>query len=215
MLARLAGRYGLVAVVTGRTAAEARRILGPELAAVRVFGLYGLEGAEMAENAERAEGPASPVAWIREQVGAISAQVPGSRVEDKGASLAVHYREAAAPEAAARALAEALEPLALANGLRLLPGKMVLELAPAAMPGKGRVVAQACRAHGLRGCLYAGDDVADLDAFRQLCELRGEGLIVVLVAVVSEETPAGLREAADVVVDRPAGLVAFLSATLL
>ena len=49
---------------------------------------------------------------------------------------------------------------------------------------------------GLRRGLYAGDDATDLDEFRGL-----DGLdLAVRVAVVSDESPEALREAADVVV---------------
>jgi hypothetical protein len=54
--------------------------------------------------------------------------------------------------------------------------------------------------------LYAGDDTTDLDGFRGLdgCE------VAVRVAVASAEAPAGLAEAADVVVGSPAELLDLL-----
>lgn len=58
----------------------------------------------------------------------------------------------------------------------------------------------------LRRALYAGDDATDLDAFRGL-----DGLdLVVRVAVVSDEGPTDLGEAADIVVGDPHALVELL-----
>jgi trehalose 6-phosphate phosphatase len=151
---------------------------------------------------------------VRDRVRSIVAAVPGSRLEDKGLSLAVHYRGAPRPDVAAIELANALVPLAERNRLALLPGKMVMELTPAGTPGKGWVVASACRDRHLRGCLYAGDDLADLDAFAALDALRADGMVTVKVAVASDETPSALTDVADLVVDRPAGLVAFLRGAL-
>jgi trehalose 6-phosphate phosphatase len=64
--------------------------------------------------------------------------------------------------------------------------------------------------HALAGCLYAGDDLPDLDAFAALDRMAGER-VTVKVAVRTEETPGELIAAADVVVDRPAGLLRLLS----
>lgn len=201
LLADLSSRFGLVAVVTGRPTAEARSLLGAAGRRVDVFGLYGLEARDRS---------AGDLGDVREGVRSIVARVPGSRVEDKGLSLAVHYRGSPRPDVAAVELANALIPLAERSGLVVLPGKMVLELAPAGTPGKGWVVAHACKDRHLRGCLYAGDDLADLDAFIALDALRADGMVTVKVAVASDGTPPALTDDADVVVDRPAGLVSFL-----
>jgi trehalose 6-phosphate phosphatase len=96
--------------------------------------------------------------------------------------------------------------------LALLPGKMVLELAPQDTPGKGGVIVRECRSRRLGACLYAGDDRADQNAFAALERLRDEGLFTVKIAVRAGDTPKELIEAADLVVDRPAGLVRFLQA---
>jgi trehalose 6-phosphate phosphatase len=88
---------------------------------------------------------------------------------------------------------------------------MVLELAPAATPGKGAVILLEARARGLSGCFFAGDDRADLAAFTALDELRADGTVTVKVAVRSEETPHDLIDEADIVVERPSGLLDLLA----
>jgi hypothetical protein len=52
---------------------------------------------------------------------------------------------------------------------------------------------------------------ADLQAFAALDQLRAEGVRTVKVAVRSAETPEELVSNADIVVERPAGLVELLS----
>jgi trehalose 6-phosphate phosphatase len=93
----------------------------------------------------------------------------------------------------------------------VLQGKKVLELAPDSGPTKGHVVDRLARDHELRGVLYAGDDVADRDAFEALDRLRAAGVDGVKVAVRSDETPEDLVSAADIVVDGPAGLIELLT----
>jgi trehalose 6-phosphate phosphatase len=199
LLNRLASVYRLVAVITGRPGEDVRRLL--PVPAVEVFGLYGLESAPRMD---------AEVREAREEVESIAATVPGSWVEDKGRSLAVHYRGASDPARAEPALRRALRPVAQRRGLTILPGKRVLELAPKEVPGKGAVVRREARSRRLRACLYAGDDLADLQAFEALDELRGRGLHTVKVAVASAETPEAVTGAADVVVPGPAGLLALL-----
>lgn len=195
-LAGLVRRYRVVAIVTGRRAGE----LEPRLPVpgLRVLGVYGLEGGRVA----------LPLAEAR----AATRLVPEAWVEDKGATLAVHYRRAADPSRARASLLGALEPVARAAGLEVLEGKMVIELAPADRPRKGGAVLRLARELGLRGVLYGGDDVADREAFEVLGELEREGVLVVRVAVDGPETPAELLAAADVVVAGPAGLVELLRA---
>lgn len=203
LLEALAGRCALVAVVSGRPGDEVRRLLPAQ--GIEVFGLYGLEG-----RGGPVHGPG--VQAVREEVERIAALVPGVWVEDKGASLAVHYRQAESRDAAPGLLVAPLHELAAARGLAVLPGRMVLELAPLDVPGKGSVITGQVRARGLRAALHAGDDAADLEAFAALDRLREDGILAVKVAVSSNETPPELLAGADVVVDGPAGLLPLLRA---
>jgi trehalose 6-phosphate phosphatase len=113
--------------------------------------------------------------------------------------------------AARAALLVALQPIATDGGLRLIEGKMVLELVPPDRPLKGGAVERLAGEYALQAVLYAGDDHADLDAFAALDRLAREGVTTVKVAVRGPETPEALLDAADVAVDGPGGLVAFLS----
>jgi trehalose 6-phosphate phosphatase len=92
----------------------------------------------------------------------------------------------------------------------LVEGKMVLELVPTDRPMKGGAVERIAGEAALEAVLFAGDDVADLDAFAALDRLSARGLTAVKVAVRGPETPAPLLEAADLQVEGPEGLVALL-----
>lgn len=193
-LASLGERYRLVAIVTGRRAEEvAVRLGAPHLS---ILGLYG-----SGDEAPELIGAAFPSAVEAARV------VAEAWVEDKGASVAVHYRQALDPPAARAALLVALQPIATSSGLDIVEGKMVLELVPSGRPMKGAAVERLAREHELEAVLYAGDDHADLDAFAALDRLARDGIIVVRVAVHGDETPEALVEAADLVVQGPSGLV--------
>jgi trehalose 6-phosphate phosphatase len=199
VLSRLAQAYGVVALVSGRPADEVARLV--PVRGIEVFGTYGLSDAISSPRVRRATGEVEEAARA----------VRGAWVEDKGVSLAVHYRAAEDTGSAERVLHEALRTIAERHGLAVMPGKMVLELVPPDTPGKGSVIAREQQARGLTCVLYAGDDTADLDAFVALDRLRDEGLLTIKIAVRSEETPDELVSRADLVVGRPAGLVELLS----
>ena len=189
-LRRLAGRYGLVACVSGRTGADAYKLVGVD--GIAYVGVHGLELAPEAD------------AWRAPLHGFAEMEWPW--IEDKGLTVAFHWREAPDEEAARREL-EAIAERAGASGLEARWGRKVLELRPPVDADKGTAVRTLLEEHGLQRALYAGDDTTDLDAFRGLdgCE------VAVRVAVASAEAPAGLREAADVVVASPSELLTLLA----
>lgn len=200
VLSRLVERVQVVAVISGRPAAQVRDLV--PLAGLKIVGLYGL--------IEEKDGRAKVLA-ARGEVERAAGGVPGAWVEDKGASLTVHFRAAADPARAEEVLIPALHEVAGRHGMSLFVGKKVVEVAAGDVPGKGRVVTSLVRDGGLDGCMYAGDDWPDLEAFHALDALRDAGVATMKVAVRSEETPQELLSAADVVVERPAGLVRLLA----
>jgi trehalose 6-phosphate phosphatase len=189
-LRRLAGRYGLVACVSGRTGELAQEIVGvPELTYV---GEHGLElDPAAAEWSERIHAFGGHADWL---------------VEAKPFSIAFHYRTAPDREVAKRQL-EKIEAAAQAEGLRTRWGRLVLEVLPPIDASKRTAVAHLLAEHGLRRALYAGDDTTDLDAFAALDGLE----LGVRVAVASAEGPPALRERADIVVESPAELAELLA----
>jgi trehalose 6-phosphate phosphatase len=198
VLTALVRRYRVVAVVSGRRSEELAGLL--PVNGLSYFGFYGMEGAtpELA----------AAVAPLVERV---AAAVPGTRVEHKVSSLAVHYRQSPEPMLARAALLPALDDVASANGLEVLEGKMVLELVPAGRARKGGAVERILGEHALEAVLFAGDDVADVEAFDALDRAReARGVEVVKVGVQSVEAPVVLLERADLVVEGPAGLVELL-----
>ena len=196
-IAVLTQRYRTVAIVTGRRSEEVAALL--DVPHVMYVGLYGFE--EETPELLTAVVPLVETAAVR---------VPDAWIEDKGGSIAVHYRQASDTDAARAALMVALQPVATESGLEVIEGKMVIELVPCGRPMKGGALERIAGEHELQAVLYAGDDHADLDAFEALDRLAALGAQVVRVAVRGRETPRALVDAADVVVDGPAGLVELL-----
>jgi trehalose 6-phosphate phosphatase len=126
----------------------------------------------------------------------------GVHVEDKGATLSFHYRQAADPAAFASAASERIASIVSAHGLVLLPGKMVFEVRPPVDMDKGIAFGQLVREHKLDAALFLGDDISDLHALNTARQLRSEGVCDAWgIGVQSVDAPAGLAEAADFLAD--------------
>jgi len=179
-LERLAARYALVAIVSGRAGDDVQRRVGVD--GVVAVGSHGLELDPAAED------------W-REKIDAFAETVDWSDVERKALTVAFHFR-AAPDEDEARGVLADVARRARAEGLRASFGRKVLEVLPPLEANKGTAVRRLLADAGLRRALVAGDDTTDLDAFRAL-----DGLdLAVRVAVASDEGPPELRGAADIVV---------------
>jgi trehalose 6-phosphate phosphatase len=191
---RLAGRYALVACISGRPSAEARRLVG--LDDIEYVGVHGLEqDPEARRFAPELEGFLTAAAW------------PWNVENKGGVTLAFHYRQADDEQEAARRVDE-LATAAEAAGLTAHRGRKVLEIRPPVAVDKGVAVRRLLDGRPISRALYAGDDTTDLDAFRGLDEA---GLDVALkVGVGSSEMNPRMLNAADFVVDGPQGLLEFL-----
>lgn len=218
-LARLVERFALVACVSGRQAIQARRIVG--LDTLTYVGNHGAEslrpGAEVAETLPDVAAWAPRVrAWaVRALSRHADAESTGVWIEDKGPIQALHWREAADPDAAER-IVTAIATAAAESGLTLHHGRKVLELRPPLPFDKGSAIERLLTDRSFAAALYAGDDHTDVDAFRGLRALRDQGMIgrAICVAVRDAETPAAVAEAADAVVDGTEGLRVLLDAAL-
>jgi HAD superfamily hydrolase (TIGR01484 family) len=227
-LAMLADRYALVACISGRRAADARRMVGVD--GVVYVGNHGLERLEPGSSdpiqSSALVGHERDAAAFADGIdlsrlagagrtepanGRTRAEPLGLRVEDKGPIRALHWR-GAADEQAAEVAAEAIAAEAEAAGLAVHRGRKVLELRPAVAFDKGSAIAELLADHPVRHALYAGDDRTDLDGFERLRELVASGGLetAVCVGIASEESPHEISARADLVVPDPLAFATLL-----
>ena len=216
-LIEVAKRYRMVACVSGRRAATARRIVS--LGSIAYVGNHGSEllraGAREVEVEPEVAAYGRRVRAFAQSAWTDELHRLRVRPEDKDVIAAFHWRGApdeAAAEAAVRDLAAAAET----QGFVTHWGRKVLEVRPPVPLDKGRGVQRLLRDAGLGAALYVGDDRTDLDAFRGLREEVAAGRLssAVCIGVRSEETPDELEREADLLVDGPNGVRDLLKALL-
>jgi trehalose 6-phosphate phosphatase len=124
----------------------------------------------------------------------------GMIFENKGVTGSIHYRLAHDQEAARVWLLPVISDLAAVNGLRISEGRLVIEIRPSARINKGTATRSIVEEHGIRGLVFLGDDITDLDAFRVGIDMRSAGLASVNVAVAAPESPPEVARLADVAI---------------
>jgi trehalose 6-phosphate phosphatase len=173
-LHRAAG--GAVALISGRSIADIDRLM-PDIP-LPAAGQHGIERRDAAGRMSRHAFPTKELDWARRELSTAAASHPGLVLEDKGLSLALHYRRA--PR-----LAGFAHRLVRSVGARIGPryciqtGKRVVEMKPAGKD-KGAAVVEFMAEEPFRGRtpVFVGDDITDEYGFATVNRMHGHSLKV-------------------------------------
>jgi trehalose 6-phosphate phosphatase len=197
VLQRLQERLGgALAIISGRPIA----FLDPQFAPHR-FDMAGLHGLEhrIGGRLFLCDPDEHPV--LREMVGRLTeivASKPGLLIEDKGCSVAVHWRLAPQEKDFALTTAHAAVE-AMGSEYRVQHGKAVAEILPSAA-GKGRVIERFLQQapYAGRRPIFAGDDLTDENGFKAVNANNGLSIRIgegKTIARLRLRTAADLRHA--------------------
>ncbi len=167
---------GALALVSGRALSDIDRVFAPvDLPAI------GGHGAEIRPLVRDEKVVRRPLPLVEERLRrrVLALASPGILIEDKGYSLAIHYR--LAPERAPalrRSIAEIIRDLE-SGTYEILPGKAVLEIKPTGF-NKGSAVLELMEMKPFKGRtpIFVGDDVTDETVFAILPDVGGLGISV-------------------------------------
>ncbi len=166
-------RHCVLALVSGRSATQLDALFAPAK-----LPLIGCHGAEIRSTSDAPVQRRPPLDEnIRRELYAIAQSFPGTLLEDKTYSIALHYRSAPSLETPLSRAANEL--IAHHPMLEILGGKAVIEFKP-----RGYDKATACTAllanPPFRGRIpvFLGDDITDERVFRILPEFSGIGISV-------------------------------------
>jgi trehalose 6-phosphate phosphatase len=162
---------GALALVSGRSIASLDRIFAP--LCLPAAGLHGLERRDALGRVHYPSGYAERIAAARRELVAFVQSEPGLLLEDKGAALALHYRNAPVLADACRHHM-GIARTAAGGDFHVQQGKMVLELKPSGQD-KGTAVLEFMGEPPFcdRQPVFIGDDVTDEDGFRAVNALGG------------------------------------------
>jgi trehalose 6-phosphate phosphatase len=167
---------GATSFVSGRSMADLDRLFAPlRLAAVAGHGAELRARAEVVAQRYEAAIPLD----LRRRLEEFGATHEGILVEDKGYSLALHYRLVPQSGPSVHAVVAAICADYPQYPLDVLAGKFVVEVKPNAF-SKGTGIRELMKAAPFRGRqpIFIGDDVTDVAAFAVLPEFDGIGFSV-------------------------------------
>jgi trehalose-phosphatase len=174
-----------VAVVSGRELKDVMAKVGID--GITYVGNHGLEIVRPGEEPQPLDltSHEALLRRIREDLARMLAPFPGALIEDKGYSLAVHFRGASEEDRPRikAAVHEAVSAHGGEDAIALGTGSMVLELRPPVGCDKGTIVHRVLETEERRfgaenlTAIYIGDDVTDEDAFKAI---RGTGWTVLV-----------------------------------
>jgi len=154
LLTKVAKVYPCV-VISGRSRVDVMK----KVAAIPLRAVIGSHGMEPSRNLRNAHWLAA--LW-HAQLASTLPHIAGVVLEDKGVSLAVHYRQARARAAVRRLVLIAAADL---DNARIVEGKMVVNILPAGAPDKSTALLALCKRLRCESAIYVGDDDNDEDVF--------------------------------------------------
>ena len=176
---------GAVAIVSGRPIAALDGLLDP--LRLPASGLHGLELRLADGTVEQAAHGTADLTGLRARFMSLVQEDPRLVVEDKGSSVALHFRRAPEREMELRELV--LGAVRRHIGHHVMHGKMVLEVRPA-HTDKGTAIARILETSPFAGRtpVFAGDDITDEEGFATVNRHGG-----ISIKVGTGETQAAYR----------------------
>jgi trehalose 6-phosphate phosphatase len=176
-LGRLSRRCGgSLAIVSGRPIASIDRLFHPFR--FPAAGIHGSERRDALGNLHFTGLTSTDLEPARAELRHFAARHPSILLEDKGRSLALHFRQAPELEAAVRETLERVR-VHLPADTHLQPGHCVIEI-KGGSASKRAAVEQFMQEPPFAGRvpIYVGDDLTDLDALGYVQSVGGQGIFV-------------------------------------
>ena len=196
-LSELRDTLPLIAVVSGRAAAIVQQMVG--LDGIVYIGNHGMER-WITDHTEYSSETNAYISLIKAAVDELAPvlSVAGVYIEDKKISATLHYRLSPQPETTRKQAINLLQKSSQLKALRIVPGRMVIDILPPVEINKGTALEELIKEYQLKGGIYLGDDLTDVDAFRMMhtasadSDFRG-----LAIGITSPEMPEQLLKEVD------------------
>ena len=195
-LFKLKDKFSLVAVISGRSAINAREMVGVDgLLYVGNHGLEFLKDGKLFMDPDVEEYlPKIKKTGKKLREGDLS-RITGLLFEDKEICFSIHYRLCDPSENVREKILNILEEDPECENLKISEGRCLVELKPPVGCDKGTILSKIIDQYNLEKVIYIGDDVTDDDAFKLLKNLEVQNKIVnARVLVISSEIPPYVKK---------------------
>ncbi len=198
ILIKLRDKFGLLAVISGRSVKDAQTMVGVE--DILYVGNHGLEysfGGDYSTIKDIKQYLPS----IKESAGQLNRElcdIEGILFEDKEICYSIHYRGCPEGDLIRDKIINCLKKYPSSENIQIKEGRKVVELKPPLDYDKGIIIQQIIEEHELKKVIYLGDDITDFDAFTKLNELeKSKPLLNGSIVVLSSEIPSYVKNSAS------------------
>lgn len=195
-LAKLMEKFKIVAVVSGRSALNAREMVGVDgLLYVGNHGMEFLKDGKLSIHPE-VEKYIHEIQEAGEKLksGDMSS-LEGLIFEDKGICYTIHYRLCSPSENPREKILKTLHDDPECKKFNIAEGRQLVELRPPISCDKGTILNNIIEEYKLEKVIYLGDDLTDLDAFDKLTQMENEGKVNgTSILVLSSEIPPYIKK---------------------
>jgi trehalose 6-phosphate phosphatase len=209
-LSELRDTLPLVAVISGRAVAIVRKMV--DIDGIVYIGNHGMErwSNNRTEYSSKAENYMKLIQIAVKRLDPVISAT-GVYIENKNVSATLHYRLSPQPETTREKALNLLQESPQLKSLRIVPGRMVIDVLPPIEINKGTAVLELIREYKLKGGIYLGDDLTDIDAFKTIhstsltSDFHG-----INVGIISQEMPEQLLKEVDFTLNSVADVEEFL-----
>lgn len=166
-LARLVTQLDLLAIVSGRKTEALKDIIN--IVGIKYIGNYGMEWWEHNRAVLHSDVTKSipSIRAVAKELETLRS-IDGMIIQDKWATISVHYHLCPQPEIAKQRILDLLEKSPHIKNIRLMDEKTNIGIVPGVNIDKGTAVTDLIRRYNLKGAIYAGDDIGDVPAFQAI-----------------------------------------------
>jgi trehalose 6-phosphate phosphatase len=199
-----------IAIITGRAIDNGAAMVNVD--GLTYIGTHGLEWSDGLPSSSFVETAPEAAVYIEpgKQLLDIAEQhfspLPGFIIERKRVGGAIHYRLCPDPPKARLQILDVLKKPAADLNMLLSEGKQIVEIKAPLKVNKGQALRRFVERFNLQGVIFAGDDRTDLDALKEIHELRREGKAALAIVVKHTDTLPELLEKADLIVEEVEGM---------
>jgi trehalose 6-phosphate phosphatase len=200
-LTELVSRMDLLAIVSGRTSEAIKNLVNID--GIKYIGHYGMEQWENDRAILHPDAGAYAPAMraVADELEALRS-IHGILIQDKGATISVHYHLCLRPEAAKQQILNLLMKSPQIKNLLIMDEKTNIGIVPRVDINKGTAVTTLIRQYHLGAAIYLGDDIGDIPAFQAVRLAKSkksfDGLAIL---VTGTETNPSLMDEVDFTLD--------------
>jgi trehalose 6-phosphate phosphatase len=199
VLTKIQKKFMLLAIITGRPLSDAFKMI--DIPGILYIGNHGMEY-QKNNSVVTDKKILKYIPKINKLYEKLKAEpnikMSGIILENKNACLSIHYRLSENPQIARKNILQTLKNIKIVEELQIKEGKKIIEIRPPVGNDKGVIIKKIVKKYHTKKLIYLGDDITDVDAFKEINNLSNNNNFQgISIVVQSDETPEFVLNNAD------------------